>query len=79
MDVGALETYTNFYIKIFQNLGLNFRFMISGADSLSYLSVDGLRRAVQFQMKVTNPAQSGHCTACLTGEYPGGIPEELSW
>lgn len=51
----------------------------AGADSLSYLSVEGLRRAVQFKMKITNPKQSGHCTACLTGEYPGGIPEELSW
>lgn len=50
-----------------------------GADSLEYLSVEGLKQAVTSNMKVTNPTQAGHCTACLTGEYPGGIPEELSW
>lgn len=50
-----------------------------GADSLEYLSVEGLKQAVTSNMKVTNPDQAGHCTACLTGEYPGGIPEELSW
>lgn len=53
--------------------------LLTGADSLSYLSVAGLRRAVQFKMQVTRPDQAGHCTACLTGEYPGGVPEELSW
>jgi len=50
-----------------------------GADSLAYLSVDGLVRAVKLNMKIRNPKVAGHCTACLTGEYPGGIPEELSW
>lgn len=50
-----------------------------GADSLEYLSVEGLRKAVTSKMKVKNPKQAGHCTACLTGEYPGGLPEELSW
>jgi len=50
-----------------------------GADSLAYLSVDGLKRAVRLKMKVTRPDQIGHCTACLSGEYPGGLPEELSW
>jgi amidophosphoribosyltransferase len=39
-----------------------------GADSVEYLSLEGLRTAVQ------NPNQAfeerGHCTACLTGEYP---------
>lgn len=50
-----------------------------GADSLAYLSVEGLERAVKLNMKITNPSQVGHCTACLTGDYPGGIPEELSW
>lgn len=50
-----------------------------GADSLAYLSVEGLVQAVQLNMKSANPKQKGHCTACLTGDYPGGIPEELSW
>jgi amidophosphoribosyltransferase len=50
-----------------------------GADSLAYLSVEGLKKAVQINMQVTRKDQAGHCTACLTGEYPGGIPEELDW
>ncbi|XP_044731299.1 amidophosphoribosyltransferase-like isoform X2 [Chrysoperla carnea] len=53
-----------------------------GADSLAYLSVEGLKYAVSLNMKLQNPAEYGHCTACLTGEYPGGVPEiieELDW
>lgn len=50
-----------------------------GADSLAYLSVDGLERAVQLNQETAWPREKSHCTACLTGEYPGGIPEELSW
>lgn len=44
-------------------------FLITGADSLQYLSVDGLKKAVREGIK--NPHGSvGHCVACLTGEYP---------
>jgi glutamine phosphoribosylpyrophosphate amidotransferase len=50
-----------------------------GADSLAYLSVEGLKAAVLTNMKITRKDQAGHCTACLTGEYPGGVPEELDW
>lgn len=50
-----------------------------GADSLAYLSVEGLVKAVQMNKINSNIKQDGYCTACLTGEYPGGIPEELSW
>lgn len=50
-----------------------------GADSLAYLSVDGLKKAVQLNMAVKKPEQVGHCTACLTGDYPGGLPDELEW
>ncbi len=39
-----------------------------GADSLGYLSVEGLLRAV-------NGAKSGFCLGCFTGEYP--IPVQL--
>jgi amidophosphoribosyltransferase len=39
-----------------------------GADSLGYLSVDGLMRAVQM-------APESFCTACFTGAYP--IPVQL--
>lgn len=41
-----------------------------GADSLAYLSVDGLVRAVRTNLKTNNKATVGHCTACLTGKYP---------
>uniref|UniRef100_A0A2M3Z4H4 Amidophosphoribosyltransferase n=1 Tax=Anopheles braziliensis TaxID=58242 RepID=A0A2M3Z4H4_9DIPT len=50
-----------------------------GADSLAYLSVEGLKKAVQLNMDVRKPESAGHCTACLTGDYPGGLPEELEW
>lgn len=33
-----------------------------GADSLAYLSIDGLMRALK--------AESGYCNACFTGDYP---------
>lgn len=42
-------------------------FLMTGADSLEYLSVEGLQRAVQFNMKTKHRKESGHCTACLTG------------
>ncbi|CAC5408921.1 purF [Mytilus coruscus] len=40
-----------------------------GADSLQYLSVDGLKKAVREGIKNPN-GSTGHCVACLTGEYP---------
>ncbi|XP_033743011.1 amidophosphoribosyltransferase-like [Pecten maximus] len=40
-----------------------------GADSLQYLSVEGLKAAVTEGIK--SEAESvGHCVACLTGDYP---------
>ncbi|UYV62669.1 PPAT [Cordylochernes scorpioides] len=45
-----------------------------GADSLVYLSLDGLKSAVRKNIK-SNGRAIGHCTACLTGEYP----VELQW
>lgn len=50
-----------------------------GADSLAYLSVDGLVAAVRMNMEKRDAKSVGHCTACLTGDYPGGIPEDLTW
>ena len=38
-----------------------------GADSLGYLSVDGLMRALD--------STDGYCNACFTGDYP--IPVQL--
>jgi amidophosphoribosyltransferase len=40
-----------------------------GADSLGYLSLQGL-------LEATGVADAGFCTACLSGEYPTEIPED---
>jgi amidophosphoribosyltransferase len=37
-----------------------------GADSLAYLSMEGLHAAVREGM----PAGGGHCDACFSGKYP---------
>lgn len=42
-----------------------------GADSLSYLSLDGLRSAIG------RPDGDGFCFACFTGEYPVQVPKEF--
>jgi amidophosphoribosyltransferase len=39
-----------------------------GADSLGYLSLDGLLGAV-------GPARKSYCTSCYTGEYPVAFPQ----
>jgi amidophosphoribosyltransferase len=47
----------------------------TGADSLAYLSLDGLLEAVREAMP---PGQkSGHCAACFSGRYPINIPPWL--
>lgn len=46
-----------------------------GADSLVYLSLDGLHSAVRKGIKATTKKPVGHCAACLTGEYP----VDLEW
>jgi amidophosphoribosyltransferase len=38
-----------------------------GADSLGYLSLDGLLSAV-------GPAKKSYCTSCYTGTYPVAVP-----
>ena len=43
-----------------------------GVDSLAYLSVDGLMRAVHG----ANKTQRGYCNACFTGNYP--VPVDMS-
>lgn len=50
-----------------------------GADSLSYLSVEGLVEAVRYRMDNRESNYIGHCTACLTGEYPDELPGDLDW
>ena len=39
-----------------------------GADSLVYISLDRMLRAI-------GTVKGGFCTACLTGEYPIEVPE----
>ncbi len=45
---------------------------IIGADSLEYLSLDGLRWALD-----SAPGQPGFCFACLDGIYPLQVPQQL--
>jgi amidophosphoribosyltransferase len=45
-----------------------------GADSLDYLSLPGMMRAIQ---AATGTADDTHCTACFSGVYPIDIPEWL--
>ncbi len=40
-----------------------------------YMSVDGLVKAVQSGIEKRVEKNAGHCTACLTGEYP----VDLNW
>jgi amidophosphoribosyltransferase len=42
-----------------------------GADSLQYLSIDGLKRAVRQQ------SGEGFCFACFDGAYPLQVPQQL--
>jgi amidophosphoribosyltransferase len=44
-----------------------------GADSLAYLSVEGLLRAV------ADDRSERHCTACFSGRYPVAVPQADSW
>jgi amidophosphoribosyltransferase len=44
-----------------------------GADSLAYLSLDGMQKALRDVLG----GDAGHCTACFSGSYPIKIPEWL--
>lgn len=46
-----------------------------GADSLVYLSLEGLLNAVQVGIDHSADRKTGHCTACLSGKYP----VQLDW
>jgi amidophosphoribosyltransferase len=43
------------------------------ADSLAYLSHEGLLRAVE------DPEGRRHCTACFSGRYPVAVPQAEDW
>ena len=44
-----------------------------GADSLAFISIDGLYRALNKGDR--DPAQPQYCDACFTGEYPIPLPD----
>ena len=44
-----------------------------GADSLAYLTHEGMLEAINAGIR----QQTGHCSACFSGEYPVNIPEWL--
>lgn len=45
-----------------------------GADSLAFISTDGMLEA----LRECNPEQYGYCKGCFTGEYPIAVPGELN-
>lgn len=45
-----------------------------GADSLAFISVDGMFEA----LRSCNPEQYGYCKGCFTGEYPMSMPGEIT-
>jgi len=45
-----------------------------GVDSLAYISLDGLYRALGKPGR--NPAQPHYCDACFTGDYPISLPDQ---
>lgn len=47
---------------------------VIGADSLAYLTLDGMLKAVR---EGVDAPQTGHCTACFSGNYPLDVPEWL--
>ena len=45
-----------------------------GADSLAFVSIDGLYRALGKEGR--DPAQPHYCDACFTGDYPIALPDQ---
>ena len=43
---------------------------IIGADSLQYLSENGLEEAVKQGLSEKRKENAGYCSACFTGKYP---------
>jgi amidophosphoribosyltransferase len=46
-----------------------------GADTLAFVSLDGLYRAVG--MKNRDAKQPAYCDACFTGDYPISLDDQL--
>lgn len=49
-----------------------------GADSLAFLSIEGMLEAIGRPFASPTDWQRGHCLACFTGEYPTEIPGDLA-
>jgi amidophosphoribosyltransferase len=45
-----------------------------GADSLAFISIDGLYRALGKSGR--DPAKPYYCDACFTGDYPIALPDQ---
>ena len=45
-----------------------------GADSLAFISIDGLYRALGKDGR--DPKQPHYCDACFTGDYPIALPDQ---
>jgi len=45
-----------------------------GADSLAFLSLEGMMRGIGYD----DPSTAGYCNACYTGDYPIDVPEPQS-
>jgi amidophosphoribosyltransferase len=45
-----------------------------GADSLAYISIDGLYRALRKPDR--DPSRPHYCDACFTGDYPISLPDQ---
>jgi amidophosphoribosyltransferase len=45
-----------------------------GADSLAFISIDGLYRALGKPGR--DPEQPYYCDACFTGDYPIPLPDQ---
>lgn len=65
-----MATYKELIAHKYDNEGIRQRI---GADSLAYLSLAGMLEAIH---EGTAP-ESGHCTACFSGQYPSHIPPWL--
>jgi amidophosphoribosyltransferase len=48
-----------------------------GADSLAYLSLEGMNKAIRHSVNGDGRGETGHCTACFSGIYPINIPAWL--
>ena len=48
-----------------------------GVTSLAYLSVDGLKEAIERGISTKEVQNIGHCFACFTGKYPVPVKGEI--